>query len=237
MPRRVAIRCLHDAFPTHLNDFVAVAVDVARASTTAVTAVALGRRCFPVASIEAAVATAKELDQPLLVGELGGNMPYGFDLTNSPASLAARTDVSRPMVLLSTSGTRLIVEAPGPETYVACLRNYSAQVAVLLARHPAADIALLGAATRGEFREEDQLCCTRMALALIQAGYEPDRTTASVVERWRDAPLEAIATGKSADYLRSTGQHGDLAFILRHVDDIGQAFRFDGREIVAADAL
>ncbi len=33
---------------------------------------------------------------PLLVGELGGNMPFGFDLNNSPAALADRTDVAAP---------------------------------------------------------------------------------------------------------------------------------------------
>jgi hypothetical protein len=41
-----------------------------RASTTAVTAVAAGRLCFPVASLEAAVPLAARLDNPLLVGEL-----------------------------------------------------------------------------------------------------------------------------------------------------------------------
>src|SRR5205085_231772 len=83
-----------------------VAVDVIRATTTAVTAVALGRICFPVPSLEAAVRIEAKLERPLLVGELGGNMPHGFDLTNSPAALAKRTDVSRPMILLSSSGTK-----------------------------------------------------------------------------------------------------------------------------------
>ena len=67
------------------------------------TAVALGRRCFPVPSLDAAVPLAAKLTNPLLVGELGGNMPYGFDLNNSPADLEARTDIHRPM----NAGARL----------------------------------------------------------------------------------------------------------------------------------
>ena len=52
-----------------------VGIDVIRATTTAVTAVAAGRRCFPVASLEEAVPLAARLANPLLVGELGGNRP------------------------------------------------------------------------------------------------------------------------------------------------------------------
>src|SRR5437764_9210822 len=87
-----------------------VGMDVIRATTTAVTAVAAGRRCFPVRSIEAAVPLAARLDNPLLVGELGGNMPYGFHLQNSPAEMDRRVELERPVILLSTSGTRMLSE-------------------------------------------------------------------------------------------------------------------------------
>ena len=108
--------------PDYNNDYAVVAVDVIRETTTAVTGVALGRQCFPVSSIEEATLLAKKLADPLLVGEMGGNMPYGFDMQNSPAQLEARTDISRPMILLSTSGTRLISEFRNYEAlYVACL--------------------------------------------------------------------------------------------------------------------
>jgi phosphosulfolactate phosphohydrolase-like enzyme len=40
-------------------DWTVVGVDVIRATTTAVTAVAAGRRCFPVASLEEAVPLAR----------------------------------------------------------------------------------------------------------------------------------------------------------------------------------
>src|SRR4029079_16753095 len=113
-----------------------IAVDVIRATTTAVTAVVSGRECYPVPSLELAVPLAARLDNPLLVGELGGNRPYGFDLTNSPYELAHRTDVQRPMILLSTSGTRLISAPPRADhVYVACLRNWRAQARWMVGRH------------------------------------------------------------------------------------------------------
>src|SRR5438067_9397056 len=120
--KTVVIDCFPESAANYRDGYAIVAVDVIRATTTAVTAVALGRRCFPVPSLEAAVPLAARLTNPLLVGELGGCMPYGFDMNNSPADLELRKDVDRPMILLSTSGTKLICGAEEPQAmYVACL--------------------------------------------------------------------------------------------------------------------
>jgi 2-phosphosulfolactate phosphatase len=230
--KTVVVDCFPESVQAHRNTDAIVAVDVIRATTTAVTASSLGRRCFPAPSIEAAVPLAARLADPLLVGELGGNMPYGFHLQNSPVELEARIDIERPMILLSTSGTKLICAAgPTQAMYVACLRNYSAQVAHLAAHHQS--VAVIGAGARGEFREEDQLCCAWIAEGLVRAGYQPqDERTASIVERWSGAPVDAIVDGKSAQYLRCTGQQRDLDFILTHVDDLDDVYRFIGDEVV-----
>jgi len=234
LPKSFRIDCFFDGFNGYAEDHAIVAVDVIRATTTAVTGVALGRRCFPVGSLDDAIRVAGELDNPLLVGELGGEMPYGFDITNSPAQLADRTDVERPMVLLSTSGTRLISSVPS--TYVACLRNYGAQIKALLTREPDR-IALVGAGTRGEFREEDQLCCSWIGAGLLRAGYEPENeSTVELVERWRDADADAFVGGKSTEYLRRTEQLGDLEFILSRVNDLDEVFVHSGGEITPARA-
>jgi 2-phosphosulfolactate phosphatase len=230
--RRVVIDCFPESLPTYSNDYAIVAVDVIRATTTAVTGVALGRRCFPVESVEHAVALAKRLRNPLLVGELGGSMPFGFDVQNSPAQVAARPDTARPMILLSTSGTRLMCGARDAQTvYVACLRNYRATAAQLAQEHPA--VAIIGAGARGEFREEDQLCCAWIAQLLFEAGYaaENEQTTA-IVNRWDGMPVESISAGASADYLRQSGQLRDLDFILDHVDDLDDAMAMERNQVV-----
>jgi 2-phosphosulfolactate phosphatase len=227
--KSVKIGCFSEGFDDYADDAVTVAVDVIRATTTAVTGVAQGRHCYPVATIDDAARLADELDNALLVGELGGEMPYGFDLTNSPAQLEERTDVERPMVLLSTSGTRLITTAPTP-VFIACLRNYEAQIAELTRHH--SRVTLVGAGTRGEFREEDQLCCGWIGAGLVDAGYEPsDESTARVIERWRKSPADEIVSGNSAEYLRRTDQLRDLDFILGHVNDIADVFVYSNGEI------
>lgn len=231
MRRTVVIDCFPESVGKYRNGHAIVAVDVIRATTTAVTAVVSGRRCFPVATLDQALSVASTLAYPVLAGELGGSTPYGFDMTNSPAEIDARRDVERPMVLLSTSGTHVICAAGETQpTFAACLRNYSAQAAHLAAHH--STVAVIGAGSRGEFREEDALCCAWIAARLLGAGYDAaDQATLDHVERWRDAPVEAVSTGKSADYLRKTNQCRDLEFVLTHVDDLDLVFPFRDGEV------
>jgi 2-phosphosulfolactate phosphatase len=235
--RIVVIDCFAESAERYRDDHVIVAVDVIRATTTAVTAVALGWVCFPVPSIDATMSLAATLPNPLLVGEVGGNRPYGFDLTNSPAELESRIDFERPMILLSTSGTALICAAEGaPAVYVACLRNYSAQAAHLA--RSGANVAIIGAGSRGEFRDEDELCCAWIAEQLVGSNYRPrDTRTAAAIARWRGAPIDAITRGASAEYLRRTGQERDLEFVLTHVDDLDDVYRYERGQIVKDPTL
>lgn len=229
--RRVVIDFLPESARDYDGSWAVVAVDILRATTTAVTIVWSGRRCLPVGSLEEAGDIAARLDRPLLVGELGGDLPEGFDLQNSPRTLESLGELERPVVLLSSSGTRIFGEAAGAAAvYAACLRNLTAQVAHLAAHHPR--VAMIGAGSKGEFRREDQLGCAWMAARLIEAGYHAEgELTQETIERWRDASVEACAGGRSAEYLRRTGQLADLDFVLSHLDDVDTVFGFADGEL------
>lgn len=230
----VVIDCFPESAERYRDVYGIVAVDVIRATTTATTAVSMGRRVFPARDTDEAASIAAKLEQPLLVGELGGNTPFGFDETNSPAKIARRTDVERPMILVSSSGTQLILNADGCDVlYIGCLRNYSAVARVAAGQH--ARIAVLGAGTRGRFRREDQIGCAWVAEKLIEFGYEPEnQETAEYVERWRNVDLDTIREGQSADYLRRSNQLEDLEFVLSHIDDLETVPCMVDGELVAA---
>lgn len=233
MPQTVAIRCSLEGLADIFERYALVAVDVIRATTTAVTAVAMGRRCYPVGDLQDALRLAAAMPDALLAGEIGGVMPEGFTLSNSPAALAGRKD-RRPLVLLSSSGTRLMDGIRGaPFAYVASFRNYRATI-----RHLAQQqlpVILLGAPTRGSFRTEDRMCCAWIAAGLIDSGYRAaDRRTAALVARWKSASPDALMQSPSVRYLRRSDQLQDLAFILNHFDDIDSAFQISGAEIVDA---
>jgi 2-phosphosulfolactate phosphatase len=220
MKGTVVIDCFPESAERYRDRYVIVVVDVIRATTVATTAVSMGRRVFPAKTTDDACAIAANLSDPLLVGELGGNKPYGFHLTNSPVQVAARVDVLRPMVLVSSSGTQLLLNAVGSEAiYLACFRNFSAVARHIDGRHER--IALLGAGTRGQFRREDQMGCAWVAEKLIEAGYRSEtQQTSDVVSRWHNVSADEIRGGKSAEYLNRSGQQEDLEFILEHIDDL-----------------
>jgi 2-phosphosulfolactate phosphatase len=221
MSRTFVIDCFPESAERYPAPYAVVAIDVIRATTTATTAMHCGRRVFPARGSDDALVIAASLDRPLLAGELGGNMCDGFDITNSPVQIEQRTDTERPMVLVSSSGTQLIMNASetAAAVYIACLRNYSAVAQFLAQRHD--QIAVVGAGTRGQFRREDQIGCARVGERLLELGYRAgDTATVECIERWRDAPLEVIREGRSADYLRRSQQEHDLEFVLSHIDDV-----------------
>lgn len=234
MSGTVVIDCFPESAMKYRDRFTIVVVDIIRATTTAVTAASMGRRVYPVRTTDDAFVLAAALDHPLLVGELGGNMPYGFDLTNSPAEMAVRSDVHRPMVFVSSSGTQLLLNSEGSEAvYISSFRNLTAVSRHIAGRHE--KVALLGAGSRGQFRREDQMGCAWVAERLLEAGYAAgNEATASVVDRWSGVSPEEVRGGRSAAYLRETGQERDLEFVLSHIDDLDTVPALVNREVVPA---
>jgi 2-phosphosulfolactate phosphatase len=232
MGNTVVIDCFPEKVASYRKGYAVVAIDVVRATTTAITALAAGRRCFPVPTVDAALQLADRLQNALLAGEQCGVMPFGFHLNNSPAQLAARTDIERPLILLSSSGTRLCHEAKFCDaSFVASLRNYVYTARHLALHFPA--IALIGAGSHDEFREEDEMCCAWLAECLMDLGYEAaDRNSFDVVMRWSNKPVDAWIGNKSASYLRNTGQLEDLEFILEHVADLDVACALANEEVL-----
>lgn len=232
MANTVKIDCFSTSPKTYDNAHAVVAIDVIRATTTAITAVNLGRRCYPVTSVENAMALSRQLDRALLAGEIGGVMPGGFHLNNSPAAIAARADIARPLILVSSSGTRLLWSSRKADVvHLACFRNAAAVSRSVAGRHE--QITIIGAGSRGEFREEDQICAAWIGADLMNRGYRAaDTLTDEVVDRWGSAPASACIRGKSASYLRRSGQESDLEFVLEHVNDLDEVYVFGEGEVV-----
>ncbi len=237
MKYSVVIDSLPESVSRYRRGYAIVAVDVIRATTTIATAVSMGRRCFPVSSLEAARQVSSRLRNPLLAGEVGGIIPRGFEMNNSPAELALRSDISRPLVLLSSSGTKLIHQARASEAaYIACFRNFEFLSRYLVGRH--SRFAVIGAGSRGEFREEDQMCCAWVAQRLIESGYVAENPqTAATVDQWRGATTDLVLSGASADYLIQSGQSRDLHFILTHIADLDWVLEIGGDEVVGLTPL
>lgn len=147
------------AAPGRLAGGVAVAIDVLRATTTIVYALAAGCRDIrPSTEIDEARRLADSLPagKTLLAGERGGVTVPGFDLGNSPAEYTPKSVSGRTVVLTTTNGTRALARAMEAErVLVAAFVNYSAVCEqLLLDDRP---IHILCAGHEGEPALEDTL--------------------------------------------------------------------------------
>jgi 2-phosphosulfolactate phosphatase len=129
--REVCVHLLPElAAPGRLTGTLTVVVDVLRATTTIVHALAAG--CIAVrfcADVEEARQVADHLPagKVLLGGERGGTPLPGFDVGNSPGEYTARRCKDTTLVLTTSNGTRALVRAVEAERVLAAaFVNFSA---------------------------------------------------------------------------------------------------------------
>ncbi len=76
------------------------------------------------------------------------------------------------------------------------------------------------------------MCCAWIAAELVSKGYLPaDLQTASLIDRWQDAPPSACLVSRSVDFLKRTDRLNDLNFILTHIDDLRAVFTVQNGEV------
>jgi 2-phosphosulfolactate phosphatase len=138
---------------------IAVVIDVLRASTTIITALAHGAgRVLPVRTIGEARRLA--VAGGLLGGERGGRPIEGFDLGNSPREYSRDRIAGRPIVITTTNGTAALQAcSAAAEVLVGGVVNRSAVAARArqLAAVGGCDVHLVCAGTDGEITAEDLL--------------------------------------------------------------------------------
>jgi 2-phosphosulfolactate phosphatase len=188
---------------------ITVVIDVLRATTTVVQALASGyRRVLCVDTLEQASALAAP--GRVLAGERSCVRPAGFELGNSPA------ETTRPrgseLVLATTNGAPAIVRAAAlsPVVLVACLLNFDAAVEAV----EGDDVQLMCSGTNGRAALEDVYVAGRIAARL--GGRQADsalvaRAVASGYARGRDA----LAASANARVLTAAGLGADIDWCAR----------------------
>jgi 2-phosphosulfolactate phosphatase len=158
--------------PERLREAVAVAVDVLRATTSIVHALAAGCVCVrPCTEVDEARSLADQMraGRVLLAGERGGNPLPGFDLGNSPRRFTPRACNGVTLVLTTTNGTRALLRCAGASrTLVAAFVNYSAVCEQL--RHEKRPVCIVCAGTDGAVTLEDTLLAGALVDFLTDLG-------------------------------------------------------------------
>jgi 2-phosphosulfolactate phosphatase len=170
--------------PDAVKGAAVLVIDVLRASTTIVSALAHGCRALvPVADAEEARRRARDYigQAPLLAGERRGETIEGFDLGNSPIEIAGPHIQGRTVLLTTSNGTRALLAARRAAAIgVAGLVNLT--VAAAWAERQGLPVALACAGERGAVSLEDQVCAGLLAARLAR----------------RDPPLQLTATAREA---------------------------------------
>ncbi len=142
-----------------------VVIDVLRATSTIVQAIASGcRRVIPMDGIAEARRQAAEsaAESVLLAGEWNGVRPAGFDLGNSPREFTTAAVSGRTIVMATTNGTRALHRVRDAHRILAgCFRNLTATAAAVAAAGRDALIVCSGQA--GTPSLEDIACAGALA--------------------------------------------------------------------------
>jgi 2-phosphosulfolactate phosphatase len=195
---------------------VAVVIDVLRASTTIVHALAAGATCVrPCAEVEEARALAgtMRVGRVLLGGERGGVPLPGFDLGNSPREYTAKVCKGNTIVLTTTNGTRALLRAAEAErVLVAAFVNYSAVCEQVM--QDARPVHIVCAGLEGEVSLEDTLLAGALIDCLSQASEvrlnDAARLAWDCFENHGRILLGALQVGKGGAGLTKLGYDDDI---------------------------
>jgi len=145
----------------------AVVIDVIRATSTLVEALANGAKAFfPTVSTEEAVKLASSLgrEDTLLCGERRGLKVEGFDLGNSPAEFTSEVVGGKQLVMTTTNGTRAFAAVEGADRVLAA--SFMNLSAVADALDGVSDLVIVCSGRENRFSLDDALCAGMLLKAL-----------------------------------------------------------------------
>ncbi len=219
-----------EAEQAEMQGCTAVVIDVIRATSTIVEALANGARAiYPTVSTEDAIRLANSLgrEDTLLCGERKGLKVEGFDLGNSPLEYVADEVGAKRLVMSTTNGTRAFAAAQGADRVLAAsFNNLGAVVRTLRAGN--GDVAVICAGKEGHFALDDALCGGLVVDGLLD-GADPERIFLN------DASRAALGLARQlrpdAELLRRTAAGAALVEVGLG-DDIPVCAEFDRHDLV-----
>jgi len=219
-----------------------VVIDVLRASSTIITALANGVRAIvPVPDMAEAGKIASNLDPRsyLLGGERGGERIDGYHLGNSPLEYDRATVEDRTIIFNTTNGTVAISRArPAEHLIIGSFLN--ADRVVQFVRDAGRDLTIVCAGWRNRVSLEDTLCAG-LILSRLWEGQEPGlrSDTAHIAftqyQHDKDNMMSSLRRCNHAQWLSSRGHHDDVEYCLQ-LDRLPVLPYFDDSRIVRFEA-
>jgi 2-phosphosulfolactate phosphatase len=186
-----------------------VIIDVLRATTTIITALANGaKEIVPVSSVEFAMKVSGSMfgGQTLLGGERNTKKIDGFNLGNSPFEYNAETISGKSIILFTSNGSKAIVKSKFSEHSIICsFQNLSAVAHYLIELNN--NVEILCSGRNGLFSLEDTICAGKLVGELSSLTNESELTDSSLA-----ALTLAKSLGKNLKKMLSESEHGKILF-------------------------
>ncbi|MEM8558731.1 MAG: 2-phosphosulfolactate phosphatase [Bacteroidota bacterium] len=205
-----------------------VAIDVLRASSTIVTALAHGAKAvIPVSDMVQAGRLAANMDEDtgLLGGERGGKRIDGFQVGNSPFEYTPEAVADRTVVLTTTNGTQAIARAKhAAAVTIGTFVNAQRVIDFLRAADAAGDaeIVLFCAGWQGRIALEDTLFAGYVLHRLWNGALPADATDAC-----RIAHAQYRADHDRLTDALAESEHARRLLALDHADDVAYCSQMD----------
>lgn len=191
MTRDVKVHLLPTLFePEEVRGGIAVIIDVLRASTTIVHALANGaREVIPCRTVDEArgVAAGYPPGTILTGGEREGLLIEGFDLDNNPFAYSRSVVDGKTLIFTTSNGTKALLRADQADrVLIGSFVNLQA-IVNLLVDDWSRPIHLICAGTKGKITLEDSLCAGAIAQRLLTAAEDSEA-------EWSDDQLRLAMT-------------------------------------------
>lgn len=219
-PRKIDVYLLPALVePAALAGKTVVVIDVLRATTTIVHALAAGAtEVAPFRDVEDAKRLAEELRERVVLGGERGGVPIpGFDLGNSPAEYTRDRVGGKTVVFTTTNGTRALERCTfARRVLIGAFANFSAVCRELIGDR---EIAIVCAGTDGHVTREDTLLAGAIVTDLVQEKPSPLNDQALLTaDAWQtavrlmtDRPLGMmLRDSRGGRNLIDTGQENDI---------------------------
>jgi 2-phosphosulfolactate phosphatase len=193
---KVSVYHTPELTPADQTPDCAIAIDVLRATTTMVTALAAGAEAIE-AFLDMETLMAKSESWPaakrLRGGERGGSKVVGCDLGNSPLDCTPAVVGGKRLFISTTNGTRTLQRIAGAKTVLAAaLINRAAVVEYLWKLQPET-VWIVGSGWEGSYALEDTVCAGAIAYSLQEklqvedlAGNDETVAAISLYLQWQN---------------------------------------------------
>ena len=210
---------LHESYD--LSKEIAVVIDVIRATTTIVYALAAGaREVLFFEEIDEALSAGRRIGKETCVlgGERGGLRIEGFDIGNSPAECKREILEGKTLIITTTNGTRALQKAlPAKRILLGSMAN-AAAVAERLSRL-GEGIHFVPAGSDDDWADDDVFCIGKIIDALLSRKQVSLHDSADVAHAYfkatRARALETFRASISGQKLFPIGLESDIAVCLK----------------------